>query len=283
MSVSLCVGEYSTTPYQIPGLNIYIHCLEELCFCIKENAFLLDEAIMNRELTDYLEVKLGEKELGRELWKMVTRQCTLESFCGTILKYTGLYNAREIHRTLDILKGSEGLTGIEKQKKQADFLLGKKKYVAAIRNYDAMLEQWNLPEYRRDMPAASVKAAICHNKGVALACMMLYEQAAAMFLEAYSLEGDKEECRAYLAAKRMYLSEEEYIQFVASLPEYYEETIALEKTMEEVRESYVGSVAHAMLAERQSRRMGNDKQEYYQENDTLPQFLKNNYRNNVSE
>lgn len=283
MSISLCVGEYSTTPYQIPGIGVSIHCLEELCFCMKENAFLLDDAIMNRELTDYLEAKLGEKELGRELWKMVTRQCTLENFCGLILEYTGLYSAKEVKQTLEVLRGSEGLSGLEKLKKQADFLLDKKKYAAAIRAYDGILEEWNSPEMQRTNPAPSMKAAICHNKGVALAGMMLYEQAAYMFQQAFSLEGDREECKAFLAAKRMMLSEEEYIQFAASFPEYYEETIALEKTMEKIRESYVGSMANAMLAERQSKRQGTDKQKYYQENDTLPEYLKMSYRNNVSE
>lgn len=283
MSISLCVGEYSTTPYNIPGVGISIHCLEELCYVIKENAFLIDDSIMNRELTDYLETKLAQKELGKELWKMCARQSSLTSFCGAILEYTGLYSAKEIKQVLDVLQGSEGLSGLEKQKKQADFLLARRKYNAAIHSYNAMLEQWNESGARGECPAPSVKAAIQHNKGVALAGMMLYEAAAACFLEAYSLEGDKDECKAYLAAKRMSLSEEEYIRFVSSHSEFFEQTMELERSMEQIRESYVGSVANAMLAERRSKRLGMEKQTYYQENDKLPQYLKNSYRNYVSE
>ncbi len=40
MKASLCVGEYCETAYNMEGLDIRVYCMEELCYCLKENAFL---------------------------------------------------------------------------------------------------------------------------------------------------------------------------------------------------------------------------------------------------
>ena len=282
MSVSLCTRGYSTIPYEVPGIGVRVYCLEELCFCMKENAFLLDETIMSHEFLEFLETKLGERELARELMKVVSRPSAMEQFCRIVMQYTALYSKSEIEKTIEVLKGGVGLSGLEKRKNQADYLLDRKKYLAAIHCYDEILSEWK----EETVPGGAgpgIRADILHNKGVALAGLMLYEQAAAAFRQAYALTGDSEECIAFLAAKRISLPEEDYIQFVAELPEYYEESMALEKRMEDIRESFAGSMASVTLAERRSKRQGVEKQEYYQENDTLPDYLKMSYRNNVSE
>ena len=55
MRVSVCVGDYAAVPYCIPGLELNVFSMEELCYCIKENAFLLDFSLMNDELIDWIE------------------------------------------------------------------------------------------------------------------------------------------------------------------------------------------------------------------------------------
>ena len=42
MKASLCVGEYCENAYNVEGLDIRVYSMEELCYCLKENAFLLD-------------------------------------------------------------------------------------------------------------------------------------------------------------------------------------------------------------------------------------------------
>ena len=46
MRVSVCVGNYAKTPYCVPGLEMNVYSMEELCHCMKENAFFLDTALM---------------------------------------------------------------------------------------------------------------------------------------------------------------------------------------------------------------------------------------------
>ena len=53
MKASLCVGEYCENAYNVEGLDIRVYSMEELCYCLKENAFLLDLSIMNDKLVDW--------------------------------------------------------------------------------------------------------------------------------------------------------------------------------------------------------------------------------------
>ena len=63
MGASVCVGNYALTPYCVPGIEINVYCMEELCFILKENAFLLDFSVMEDALLDWIEKTPEEQEL----------------------------------------------------------------------------------------------------------------------------------------------------------------------------------------------------------------------------
>ena len=55
MRVSVCVGNYAKEPYRIPGLEMDVFSMEELCYGIKENAYLLDLSFLDDGLLDWIE------------------------------------------------------------------------------------------------------------------------------------------------------------------------------------------------------------------------------------
>lgn len=284
MRTTLSIGEYATTPYYIAGLEIPVYCIEELCFCIRENAFLIDADLMNDELIEWIGNKCGLKELSRQLYPIVHRQGALSTLVTAILEYAGLFDTSTVRSIAALLKKNAGLSSIEKRKEKVDYLVSSKKYVAAIRGYDALLAKWDEPSGRAgELPAPGVRAAILHNKGVALAEMMQYERAASCFLESYEVSGRQEEYAAYLAAKRMGLSESEYISFASELADGYTGTLQLERTMERVRREWEEQADYQRLAMRKLMRSGSDKQKYYDENERLTQALKDHYRDCVGE
>lgn len=284
MRVSVCVGDYAATPYVMPGLGLSVYCMEELCYALKENAFLLDVSLMSDTLADWIGDGCGLKDLAHELYHMIHKQGQLSSFVIMIMEYVGLYEDSVIREVEKVLKKGAGLSGIEKRKGQIDYLVQKKKYVAALRSYDALLTGWKeMEEKTGEAPGKQTYAAILHNKGVTFTRLMLYEQAAESFWQAYQAEPAKEHYMAYLAAKRMELSEEEYISFAAGLTNSYEASIALEKQMEALRKSFEEQPDYQRILLRREWRQGTDKQKYYNENDSLTQVLKGSYRNSVSE
>lgn len=280
----LCTGEYSAVPYLIQGLEIRVYCMEELCYGLKENAFLLDTSIMNDALVGWIREACGLDELADSLYPMVHRQGSLSAFVATILQYVGLYEKETVQQVEQALKKGAGLSSLEKRKEQVDYLAGKKKYMAAVRGYDSLLLKWQeMEESGLPMPGEELKAAIWHNRGVAYSRLMLYRAAGDCFLEAYRITGDQQEYLCFLGTKRLELPEDKYISFAAGEMEHYELTLELEQKMEELRNEFLHQPEHLMLMQRKEYRTGADRQRYYDETDLLCQSLKNGYRLSVSE
>ncbi len=284
MRVSVCVGNYAATPYYIAGLEVPVFCMEELCFCLKENAFLLDHSLMRDELVDWIDKECGLKTLAGELHHLVHKKGSLSAFVTMILEYVGFYESEEIARVGEVLRRGAGLSGIERRKSQIDYLVRRGKYAAAIRGYDGLLAKWSEMELSGgELPAAKVKGAILHNKAVALVGMMFYGYGAQHFREAYETDGDLSHYKAYLAAKRLELDEGAYISFAAEQTIGYEYTLELERKIERLTEDWkLQPEFQELLAVRECRRNG-DRQGYLEGIEEQVRKLKNNYRSSVGE
>lgn len=284
MRVSICVGNYATTPYYIAGLELPVSSMEELSFALKENAFLLDMSLMRDELVEWIDRECGLKGLAGELHKLIHKQGSLSAFVIMILEYVGFYDSADIREVEQILKQGAGLSNIERRKGQIDYLVRQKRYAAAIRGYDGLLDRWTADaEAGRELPAAKVRGAILHNKAVALAGMMLYGYSADCFKEAYKTDGELEHYREYLAAKRMELNENEYISFAAEQTEGYRYTLELEKKMERLTEDWKIQPEFQRLLEIRERRRNGDRQFYYDGNEEIICELKSSYCDSVGE
>lgn len=278
MRVSVCVGDYATTPYCIPGLELNVYSMEELCYCIKENAFLLDFSLMNDGLIDWIERQCGLKNLARELYPLAHKNGSLSAFAMKILAYTGLYDESVIREIGQVLKKGAGLSSLEKRKSQIDHLVRQKKFLSALRGYDQLLESWGeLEQDREQPPAASTRASILHNKGVALAGLMRYGQAADCFQAAYQISGEEDDYMEYLAARRMELPESDYVAFAAENAGNYQCVLQLEKKLEQLIQEWESQPEYLRLYNRRELR-GTDRQRYQEESSSLMQTLKDSYR-----
>lgn len=284
MQISVCVGNYAITPYCIPGLEINVYCMEELCYCMKENAFLLDFSIMNDALLDWIDRECGLRELEKILYPMVHKKGSLSTFAVTLLNYVGLYDSQTVSEVEQVLKQGAGLSSIEKKKSQIDYLVKKKKYLAAIRGYDRLIEKWQEQDKEGEpLPAVGCLAAIWHNKGVALTGLMIYAKAAECFLKAYETDGREEFYRDYLAAKRMELSENDYVSFAAGNTGGYGHALELERDVEQLIREWEQQPEYLRLNSRRELRSGDNRQKYYDDSERLTQTLKESYRSCVTD
>lgn len=281
MRISVSVGEYAKIPYHVPGIERKVYCVEELCYCIREDAFLLDLTFLDDELLDWIEQECGLKDLAQALYPLVHKQGSLSSFAVTILQYVGLYSQDVIHETEQVLKQAAGLSAIEKRKTQIDHLVRKKKYVLALNGYDGLLQKWQEQEAAGNpLPAVSCLASIWHNKGVAFAGLMRYDNAAECFLKACELEAGAGSYKDYLAAMRMQLDEKEYMDLVSEHKVLHSDSMELEKKLDQFMAEWKQQPDYMRLCSRQELRV-NDRQKYLEENERLVQALKDSYRRTV--
>ena len=120
MRASLCVGEYCENAYTVEELGISVCCMEELWYCLKENAFLLDLSIMNDKLADWIGDECKVRELAKHLYPMIHKQGSLSVFVLTILQYVGMYGEEDLKQVEQVLKQGAGLSNLEKRKSQID-------------------------------------------------------------------------------------------------------------------------------------------------------------------
>lgn len=283
MRISVCVGNYAKKPYCIPGVELNVYSMEELCYCIKENAFFLDTSLMEDGLLDWIERECGLRELAKGLYPLVHKQGSLSAFVLAILRYVGFYDEEALQETESLLRQGAGLTGLEKRKSQMDYLVKKKRFRQALRGYDELLR--SLKEAQG--ADASVEkggsvgkeflAKIWHNKAVAYAGLMFYGKAAECFRIAYEWDRSEEYCVDYLAAKRMELSEEEYVNFAASHGEWYPCTLELERKLERTMEEWEQQPDYLRLSNRKDQK-SRDRRGFYEDNRRLTQALKESYR-----
>ena len=50
----LCMGKYAKTPYFMEKVPVNLYSVEELCYCLLKNAYLIDQGIMDGRLEEWL-------------------------------------------------------------------------------------------------------------------------------------------------------------------------------------------------------------------------------------
>lgn len=226
------VGRYSITPYRITQVGTSVHCIEELCFLLQENALLLDRSICNEELVNWLSDNCGLKELAQQLKPLVHQKGSPSAFAGIILEYADYATKEERTETERLLReGMDEATHV-KQKNYADYLLSHNKLDEALTAYQSLYDTAPKQDH-------SFNSLLLTSMGVLMARLFRFEAAADYFLEAYH-ENPLNEAAAiqYLAAKRMLLTPEEYVALLAGQSQFYEYSLKLETMFSEATRDY---------------------------------------------
>ncbi len=229
----MCIGTLSTTPYFLSGLGVNIYSMDELCYYLCVNAYILDNDLIDARLCDYMRDNLGMPELAAKIRKMIKEGRTLGEMVTTILIDTKYCTDDEITKIKQILVDNASLSFAAKRKVRGDNLLCANKYPRAIEEYQYVLSVLNKEE------EPELYSSILHNVGCAYAMMFLLDKAAAYFKQAYELYDTRESLVMYLVCLRLTAKKEEYDRIVVK--NGYDERIALEavRIMSSAREAEI--------------------------------------------
>lgn len=190
----LCRTDEAEQPYYIETIGINIYSLEELCYYLVNDTPLLDETIMNKTLTAWIDTELHLRQLAENLNRVVTEDGSLADFVLPILKEDGYLNFRELQNfKVMLLKMLEEPREV-RLKRKGDALVKGDKLSAAIAVYHQILE---LPSLKvRD----SFLAVVYHNMGVAYIRLLQYREALECFERALKMAYTREYLKTYLYA-----------------------------------------------------------------------------------
>jgi tetratricopeptide (TPR) repeat protein len=275
-NISLCVGNYATTPYCLERTNIAVSSIEELCYVLKENAFLLDSRIVNRKLVDWIFEECGLGDLSRNLYSLLNSGGSVSAFVACILEYVHYLEPKQIKEIETLLRENANLSEIEKRKVRGDYAIKNRKYLLAIEEYN------ELSQLIGDNDSLLL-GRVYHNAGVAYASMFIFEEAEHFFYKAYEKLKNEESYLQYLAAVRMQKTQEEYISFIAEMPDAYEISLKLERELEQITSQWKATKNKIFIDEMQQMKALGNTALYYKKVDEVVTRLKEEYRESVVE
>lgn len=271
-NVSLCIGSYAGSPFKLYKINGGIYSMEELCYYLCENVYLLDRDLMREELIEWIDEQCGMEALSKRLRELLHFGGSLSAFVSMILEECHYKSKEEIKKYEAVLKENENLSVYERMKNRADYLLKEKKYILAAGEYEKLL--WEI-----DGRDKLLEGRIWHNMACAYGKLFFFETAAKCFMEAFDCTKDEEEIRGFLICKRMELPKKEYVEFTSYGERYYEAALRLEAEMDQAERAWEEAKEKKWLDEIKDRK--EEAGGYYQAMTELLEQWKEEYLDKV--
>jgi hypothetical protein len=201
----LCHSKKADQPYEITRIRKRIYTMEELCYYLCKNLYLVDYTIINNKLCDWLEEELEVGELAKTLQALIEEENATEQFVLHILEHSKIYTESELMHIQNVLEKLKTQRDVERQKYKADNLLESGEFASAILVYKAILR-----EDKDETIEEKFYGMIYANLGAAYGRSLLYEEAAKMYEKAYEILRDNDMVVGYLYACSQYMPTKEY-------------------------------------------------------------------------
>ena len=275
----LCLGKIAGKPYYFSKMLVNVYSVEELCFCIRNEAYLIDSDIVDKELADWLGDECGLQDLSLDLMRIIKEKGSPAAFAGVILEYTGYQTREEIVSIESVIRDNSSKSPAERGRTKADFLYDNGKYATALYEYEKILK--GLPENE-----VMIKSGIYYNMASAQMQLFDFNGAAENYRCSYECTGDQETLKMYLASLRMAMKDEDYVSFIAEHPDYCDTSLEAESLFGKWKEQFDTTDQSRMLFTlKVMREDGSDTSgepgPYYSELDRLTEELKRRYREMV--
>ena len=192
-SYILCQQKRTAHGYYLESISSNIFSMEELCFFIYHNIYLLDEKIINDKLCQWIREDLGLKALGIKLSNRLREGVEVEDFILPIFKEINYLSHEEYKRLGAKLEQFEEQPSIIKEKLKGDCLVRYGKYINGIKVYQKILSEVGTTKL-----GGQFDGTVYHNMGCAYARLFQLEEALTCFKKACELLHTKAAIKSYL-------------------------------------------------------------------------------------
>lgn len=204
-SLILCNTVKAENPFyfELTGTNIYT--IEELCYYIYNNIYIITEEIFNDDLVFWLREELEMAELSEKISDMLLHKNSLKDLVVTIFCSADYYTEKEIKALIEIMDSLEGMPILLRRKMKADNYMKYKNFSLAMKEYESILKSPKINELD-----SKDQGNIIHNLGIVRMNVSSFSAAAECFKDAYAKNNNKESLIHYLCALKLDKRDEEY-------------------------------------------------------------------------
>lgn len=243
----LCQGAYAKKAYYASDDCRNLYSVEELCYYLYHNAYLLDDRFVSAELVDWIENELELPDLAKAVKRYAGRPDALTKLVCDLRDKIGYYDNDDWERLLGEIGRNNRLTVEERRKLRADAFLEEGKYALASDEYEVLLRETSLSQTK-------LRAKVYHNLGVCSAGLFMFRRAADYFGKAYETFPNTESYVSMLSAMKMYMSRKEYLDYLADHKESYEDSLEVERKMEVLKVDWPNQASKKFLDSLTSKR-----------------------------
>ena len=200
----LCQVKKAEKPFYIENISTNIYSIEELCYYLYHNLYLIDASVINEELCMWIQQELELPKLAAKLRPKLQNYTNAEDVLYPIFKEINYLAYEELR----ILNGRIERRNKEseeiREKRKGDALMENRMYVNAIRVYQKLLEK-DSREISREM-----RERILHNQGCAYSYLFQMDKALDCFFAAWKVNQSEKALKIYLLAYRSVHTPEEF-------------------------------------------------------------------------
>ena len=200
----LCQVKKAEKPFYIENISTNIYSIEELCYYLYNNLYLVDSSLISSKLCTWLEEELELPKLAAKLKPYIGREAGLEEVLYPIFKEINYLAYEELKTLNGRIEARKREPEEIREKRKGDALMENRMYVNALRVYQKLLEHGGT-EITGEM-----RERILHNQGCAYGYLFQMDKALDCFWKAWKENHSEKAMKVYLLAYRSVHSEEEY-------------------------------------------------------------------------
>ena len=190
----LCQTKKARSPYFIQNISTNIYTLEELCYYLYHNIYLVDQTIINEALCSWIAQELELPRLAAKLRPKLGKFASAEDILYPVSRRSIILHMKSLAATRCKAFQDGCKTPVVREKKKGDALVENGMLVSAIHVYEKLLKKEGLEQGQ-----AGLTAQIYHNLGCA--CSYLFnEKAVECFWHAHQLDETEQSLITYLLA-----------------------------------------------------------------------------------
>lgn len=175
-----CSSPLALTPYHFRLTDTNVYSMEEVCYYIWHNIYMIQEEVFDREFVMWIENELHMEETAHKLAYLIQDHKNLKDIVVTICCSCDYYDEEEINALIRLMDEIEQMPAYARKKHKGDTYLACHSYEKALEEYEKVFESDEILHAEKE-----AYGSIFHNMGVAYSNLAEFRKAAEYFLKAY--------------------------------------------------------------------------------------------------
>ncbi len=275
MSGLLLCGKTAVRPFYVKEADINLYSMEELCYFIYNNVYMIGEDFFDDSLLVFIDRELELSNVAKKLKDQRFMQEPVANMIKTVFDGCYYYSDAEKESILTALSGLENKSFEERLKARADMMAERGRINKAMELYKKVIAKIS------GIKNAKLLACTKNNLGVVYAKQFLFKDALECFREAYDTDKD-DEYMDNLICTAILLKDEKCFDDIMKQYEITDETIERYNQAIKLAEKEIYSDEKVSETMEKLTYTGDmELSEYYRQCDSVTDIWKKEYREQI--